>query len=126
MLVPRAAVGLGIALMFGLPKLGNFSAFVDEVAGSGAPAPTLLAVGLTLVELVGGLLIAVGLFTRLAGLALMLAMLGVMTVPSPGGIPWDTTPFALGGYVFAVIGAGRISLDHAILARLSGAGAERR
>lgn len=120
LLVPRAALGAGIAVGFGLPKLRHFEAYADEVARSGAPWPTAIAVLLLAVELVGGAFLALGLATRAAGASLALAMLGVLAVPRYAALPWDAVTFLLGGYLFAIIGGGRWSVDHALAGRLGG------
>jgi uncharacterized membrane protein YphA (DoxX/SURF4 family) len=111
LLPPRLAVGLGIALGFGVPKIVHFSPYLAEVRASGAPAPLLMALGLLVVELITGVALALGFATRLCGLALAAAMAGIWLIPSHPSIPWDITPFLLGGYLFALIGPGRYSVD---------------
>lgn len=114
---PRLGVGLGIALGFGLPKLGAFGAYLAEVKQHGTPAPLLMAFALLAVEIVGGAALAIGLATRAAGAALAVAMAGILLVSGRQAFPWDVTPFLLGGYMFAVIGAGRYSVDFFITTR---------
>ncbi|MFO0826541.1 MAG: hypothetical protein U0572_00180 [Phycisphaerales bacterium] len=114
---PRLAVGLGIALGFGVPKLAAFEAYLAEVKRSGAPAPLLLAVALLVVELVAGAALAAGFATRAAGAALTIAMAGILCVPGRTSFPWDVTPFLLGAYLFTVTGAGRWSIDSLVAAR---------
>jgi putative oxidoreductase len=63
--------GLGLALAHGWIKVGRFLSgegqpFVDGVASLGFPYPAVFAWAATLAEMVGGLLIAVGLLTRVA------------------------------------------------------------
>lgn len=116
LLVPRVAIGLGITVAFGAPKIAHFQTYLSHVARSGLPLPGVIAVALLLVELIGGFALAIGIFTRLAGAALLLAMLGIMLAPTGDPFPWDTTPFALGGYFFGAIGPGRVSIDY-LLAR---------
>ena len=113
---PRLAVGLGIALGFGVPKLAAFDTYLAEVRASGAPAPMLLAIALLAVEVFGGVALAVGFATRAAGMALAAAMIGILLVPGQHDFAWDVTPFLLGGYLFAVIGAGRYSVDSLLAA----------
>jgi putative oxidoreductase len=65
----RLVFGLSLALGHGLPKVtGNMAGFAEGVAKLGFPAPTFFAWCAALSELVGGLLVAVGLFTRPAAL----------------------------------------------------------
>lgn len=63
--------GLGLALAHGWPKIERFLSgqsgpFVEGVAALGFPYPIVFAWAATLAELVGGLLIALGLLTRVA------------------------------------------------------------
>ncbi|HZI05590.1 MAG TPA: DoxX family protein, partial [Archangium sp.] len=61
----RVVFGLTLALGHGLPKVtGDISRFAEGVAALGFPFPTFFAWCATLTEAVGGVLIAVGLFTR--------------------------------------------------------------
>ena len=69
-----AALGrILIALIFiraGINKLGSIDATAAEMAKSGIPLSNVLVYGAILMELGGGLLLIVGLFTRCAALAL--------------------------------------------------------
>ena len=63
--------GLGLALAHGWPKVerllsGQGAPFIEGVANLGFPYPTVFAWAVTLAELVGGFLIALGLLTRVA------------------------------------------------------------
>ncbi|KFA89911.1 DoxX family protein [Archangium violaceum] len=61
----RVVFGLTLALAHGLPKVtGDISRFAEGVAGLGFPIPLFFAWCAALAELVGGLLVALGLFTR--------------------------------------------------------------
>ena len=72
--VPLIVVGrVLLALMFilsGFSKLGNLSGTAGYIASGGLPFPALLAVLVGLLELLGGLAIAVGFQARWAALAL--------------------------------------------------------
>jgi putative oxidoreductase len=84
-------------------------------------SPLLMACGLGLAELTGGLLIAAGLLTPLGALAVTVVMLNAVYL-----VHWSKGFFATnGGYEFnlliaaaaialAAMGPGRFSLDHAI------------
>ncbi|MFQ5459658.1 MAG: DoxX family protein, partial [Anaerolineae bacterium] len=83
------------------------------------PAPVLFGWIVTLVELVGGLLLIVGLFTRLCalliGAVMIVAILTVkakmgLIVPGAAGAELDLAILA-GVLALAFIGAGPLSLD---------------
>lgn len=60
--------GLGLALVHGLPKVTGLATGTSEMASAvanlGFPMPTVFAWAAALAEFLGGLLVAVGLFTR--------------------------------------------------------------
>jgi len=61
----RGVFGLTLALGHGLPKVrGDMSQFAQGVAALGFPFPVFFAWCASLAEFLGGLLVAVGLFTR--------------------------------------------------------------
>ncbi|KWB49400.1 DoxX family protein [Burkholderia ubonensis] len=64
-------------ILFGWQKLAGFSGTVAYMASTGAPSPELSAAIAVAVELVGGLLIAIGFYTR--PLALLFAAYTVAT-----------------------------------------------
>lgn len=75
-LLLRVTVG-AIFLAHGWPKLsGGVSGFAPSVARLGIPAPTVVAWLVVLLEVVGGVMLIVGLLTRLVGLMAALEMLG--------------------------------------------------
>jgi putative oxidoreductase len=76
----RAVFGLTLALGHGAGKVfgGRMDRFAQGVGELGFPAPTFFAWCASLAEFVGGLLVAVGLFTRpaaaLAGFTMLVAL----------------------------------------------------
>ena len=72
----RVVVGI-VFLAHGLQKLFvmGFGGVAGMMEGLAVPAPGLFAVVLTLVELLGGLALIVGLFTRVAAIPLAVDML---------------------------------------------------
>src|SRR5919112_3300791 len=92
----RVVVGIGF-FVHGLQKLFlmGFGGVAGMMDGLGVPAPGLFAVILTLVELLGGLALILGLFTRVVAIPLAVDMLvatltvhlpnGFFTVPNGGG-----------------------------------------
>lgn len=121
----RAAVGT-VFLVHGLQKLFlmGFGGVSGMMEGFGLPAPGLAAVIVTLVELLGGLALVLGFFTRIAAILLALDMLvASLVVHLPNGFSVQN-----GGYEFtavlmaasvalAVAGPGAAALDRLLAAR---------
>jgi putative oxidoreductase len=108
-----------VMVAHGYPKVfGGLSHHVESVAHIGLPG--WLAYFSAAAEFGGGLLLIVGLFTRLAALAVCINMLvAVFGVHFKNGFLGQGNyqfPLALAAMAFAVIfsGAGVISLDHAL------------
>lgn len=124
-LILRLAVGAVFAV-HGWQKLTVMS--VGGVAGFfgslGIPFPEIAALVVTLVELVGGVALILGLGTRLVGALLAIDMLvALLLVHLPNGFAVEN-----GGYEFVLVllaaslffalsGPGRLSLDARLLAR---------
>ncbi|MEV4899817.1 DoxX family protein [Citricoccus sp. NPDC055426] len=93
----------------------------------GVPAPPVSALVASIVELGGGVLLILGLFTTVAGFLVALNMLGaVLFVHAPHGVfvagnGWELVAvIGVASLIFALVGAGRISLDALISGRRSG------
>ncbi len=117
LLLFRLFVGLAMAFAHGLSKVPPSEQFVSGVSEMGLPLPYLFAWAAGLSELIGGLLIASGLFTRYASLFLGLTM-AVAAFVRHADDPFKMKELAL-MYLFSCIlllftGAGRYSLDHKI------------
>ncbi len=120
----RIAIG-GIFAAHGAQKLFVYG--LDGVSaafgGMGIPMPGLTGPLTGVVELLGGIALAVGLLTRLAGFGLAVIMLGAIGAVHIGAGFWAPNgvefPLALlaGATTLALSGAGRFSLDAAIAAR---------
>ena len=123
-LVVRVIVGV-IMAAHGLQKFlagpANFGGFLAQL---GVPAPTLMGYVVTLVELGGGILLIIGLFSRLAALLLTIDLLVAILLvkvnvgflsPQGGGAGAELDLALIAGFlVILLAGAGRISLDYTL------------
>ncbi len=114
---------LGLAAIFithGYPKLfGHAQQWVGNFQHMGFPGYFAYISGA--LEFFGGLILILGLFTRIAGLLLAIEMLiAVWRVHLPQGTILDVHNYefplilALAAFTLATVGAGAISLDHVI------------
>lgn len=125
LLILRLFLGLGLAAhgyqKFFLFGISGFAGFLGQL---GAPAPHLAAVLSASTELGGGLLIAAGLFTRLASVPLavnmavaaLLAHSGYFITNSPPGREYPLN-LAAAFVSLALTGAGQYSLDRCLAGR---------
>ncbi len=74
LLIIRVAAGLAMAFSHGLGKLPPSERFIEGVTSLGFPLPVFFAWCATGAEFLGGLLIAIGLFTRPAAAMLAFTM----------------------------------------------------
>ncbi len=77
LLLLRVALA-AVMLAHGLPKLTGFSHTAEFFANVGIPAPALAAAFAVLAEVVGSVLILLGIAVDIAGLALAIDMLGAI------------------------------------------------
>ena len=84
----RIFAGVSLALAHGLGKLPPNEGLVNATSNLGFPVPTLFAWAAGLSEFVGGLLLALGLLTRLAGFFIAFTMTTALL-----GVHW-ADPFA--------------------------------
>jgi putative oxidoreductase len=125
LLALRVIAGLALALAHGINKLPPTERFVAGVAEMGFPAPMLFAWAAGLAEFAGGLLLALGLFTRPAAFFIAFTM-AVATFVRQAGDPFTEREAAvLHGAIalfFLVVGPGRLSLDATFGRKLPGRG----
>ena len=131
---PSAAASLGLLVLrvvigaifaaHGAQKIFEFTipGTIGSFAGMGVPLPEIAAPVVAFVELIGGILLILGFFTRPVGILLAVDMVvALVAVHLPAGL-WVGD----GGYEFVAVlgvaalalaftGAGRFSLDGALL-----------
>ena len=124
LLVARLALGLCFVVhamgKLGLVGPGNMAGFAGWLKSMGLPFPEAQARAAMLCELVGGLLIAVGLFTRVGFVLAGSTMIVAATIGIRGGGYLITNPPPGNEYalnlailcgVFFLLGPGALSLD---------------
>lgn len=124
-LVARVIVGV-IMAAHGLQKLlggpANFGGFLDQL---GVPAPMLMAFVVTFVELVGGVLLILGLFSRLAALLLTINLtvaiilvksgIGLIAPSDQPGVGMELDLALIASFlVILFAGPGPVSLDRVL------------
>ncbi|WP_459588353.1 DoxX family protein [Corynebacterium camporealensis] len=126
MLIARLIVGV-VLIAHGWQKFNEWtiSGTAENFAGMGVPLPEVSAVIAASVELGGGILLIIGLLTRIVGVLVALVMLGAGifaehfsagVFASDGG--WELVGvIAAAGLAFAAAGAGTISVDKVLLGR---------
>lgn len=117
----RVFAGLFLALLHGWGKVvhaygylvhGQEWRFLQVVADIGFPMPLLFALLSTLAEFVGGLLIALGLFTRYAAFFVLFNMLvALYRNVSRGSLDELASLYALVALACLISGGGAFSLD---------------
>ena len=120
-------VGLGVIFVFhGYPKL--FTHTRETMQGfSHMGFPVYFAYIAGVLEFFGGLLLIVGLFTRIAGLLLSAEMAVALVkvhgmISNPMAVDSYQFPLAcaVGSFALAAMGAGILSMDHAVFATRGG------
>jgi len=122
-LVLRIVIG-GLFIWHGIDKFDVGISMIDEMFTMwGVPAPGLTAPLTAVVEIVAGIMLVVGLGTRVAAMALSVVMIGALIYvkqdlgiisgqPMPGA---ELDLARLAGLVAVIVlGPGRLSLDHQV------------
>ncbi|HUS22140.1 MAG TPA: DoxX family protein [Aeromicrobium sp.] len=128
-----ARIGLGIVFVaHGWQKFDDMGLAGTQAtfAKMGAPAPELTAYYSTFVELIGGAALLIGAFTAVAGVLLVLDMLGALLIVHidkgvfvEGGGYELVVALGVGALLLAVFGAGRYSVDGMLGRKVGRAGA---
>lgn len=122
-LLIRVVFGLYFSLNHGMAKVFDperMAGFQKTVGSIGFPAPEFFAWVGALTEFVGGLLIALGLFTRPAAALASFMMLVALYRTAGGGFPkMQLTVLFLTTWIATLfIGAGRFSVDRLLARRV--------
>ena len=123
-LLARLAVGI-VFLTTGWGKLHNLSQVTDYFTELHIPAPHAQAILVATTEFLGGLCLTVGLFTRLAALPLSVTMVVAILTAKRAEIDGINALFGFEEFLYftifiwlAIVGPGKISIDHLIVRRL--------
>ncbi len=120
LLLARGAVAYGFYTP-AISKWSDIDAIATWFASMGYPFATLNAYAAATTEILGVVLLSLGLFTRLISLPLIVVMIvAITTVHLPNGFEAGNNGFEIPLYymlfliMFASFGAGKLSLDHLI------------
>lgn len=120
LLLVRVWFGLVLAFGHGLSKVLNLGNFIASVGKRGLPLPELLGPAAALSEFLGGILLALGLFSRVSATFIAITML-VAAFHVHAADPFAKKEFALAYAVAALAvlaaGPGRFSLDARLFGR---------
>lgn len=114
LLILRLGVGLALAFLHGIGKFPPSEGFVQMVGGLGFPAPVFFAWLAAIAELIGGLMLAVGLLTRPVALFVTLHFMFVMFVAHAGDTFGERELpflFLIWALTLLLTGPGRYSID---------------
>jgi putative oxidoreductase len=115
--VLRVVAGLLLVALHGLGKVPPQEGYVGWIGGMGFPAPLAFAWLTAFAEVVGGVLLAIGLLTRPAALLLVIHFTVVVLVAHAGDAMGDRELAILFGTIsllYLLAGPGRYSLDAVI------------
>ena len=113
----RVWFGLEMAFAHGWPKMQKVISGEFEFGDPIGVGPTLSLILAASAEFIGGLLIALGFFTRLATIPYIITMLvAALLVHYANGDPWgriaNPLNYAIVAIAILIAGPGRFSLDH--------------
>lgn len=120
LLILRIGSGLSLAILHGLPKVGEFASFcqghpwgfVDLIRSMGFPFPAFFAVLATLGESLCAAFVACGVFTRAAATAVTLTMFIAMYTDVRTGTSIESAYlYAVPFVTIALTGPGTLAMD---------------
>lgn len=110
----RVFAGLALSLGHGLAKFPVSAAFVSRVEGFGFPMPIVFAWAATATEIVGGVLLAIGLLTRPSAFFILCTMTTAVVFQHANDPFSGKEKALLFGFIalaFLCLGGGRWSID---------------
>jgi putative oxidoreductase len=126
--IARVSIGW-VFVQSGWGKLHNLSKVIEYFSSLGIPAPQLQAPFVASVELVGGLFILAGLFTRVVSVPLSVSMVVALLTAKSGDISSASDLFGTVEFLYllvlgflAAFGAGALSLDRILVRRFAPGG----
>lgn len=124
-LLPRLLIAYGF-YETGLTKWGNEANIAQWFAGMNIPLPLLSAYLTSYFELIGAVLLALGLFTRYISLPLIfIIIVAIITVHLPHGFSVANNGYEIPLYYllflifFVAFGGGKISIDYLIKRKMN-------
>ena len=120
-LAARITVGV-VFIITGWTKLHHLPTITKNFTALGVPAPEILTPFISGVEFVGGLLLLIGLFTRLTAVPLMIVMVVAIILARLGDVTSledffgseEVAYFVIFAWL-AIAGPGPVSVDHFVL-----------
>ncbi|HEX9654906.1 MAG TPA: DoxX family protein [bacterium] len=120
LLILRVFTGLALALGHGINKMPPSERFIEGVSNLGFPAPLFFGWAAAFSELFGGILLAIGLFTRPSALLMFMTMMVAAFLrhaPDPFSDKEKALLFGVIALAFLLIGSGRFGLDAFLMKR---------
>lgn len=114
LLVLRAGFGLVLAFGHGWGKVSALGGFIEKVGAQGFPLPALFGTAAALSELVGGILLAIGLVSRVAaGFVLVTMLTAAFYVHAADPFPRKelALAYAVAALTILISGPGGLSVD---------------
>lgn len=127
--IPALLTRLSVGVMFavaGWGKLNHLEGVIEFFGSLGVPSPQIMAPFVAGLEFVGGLLLIIGLFTRIISVPLIVTMIVALATAKSSEITSFTDIFGLSEFLIALAllwlgfcGAGGVSLDHLLASRFA-------
>lgn len=117
MLILRVGAGLFMAFGHGKGKVPPSEGFVQGVSAMGFPFPEMFAWAAGLTEFIGGILLAIGLFTRPSAFFLAITMFVACFIrhgADPLNVKEMSALYLMIYIIFAVKGSSKFSVDNII------------